>query len=483
MSGSPARSSSLSVTIRTQPSTPTVVAVVLVLACAVSSLVYSLAMPLLGEFPVIFSVSASSATWIVVANSVSGAVSTPVTGRMGDSWGPRRVLLGAMVCLGVGSTVCALATSLEVMLVGRVLQGVAVGTVPLAIGIVRHVIPTHRMSLVIGALSATLGLGSGIGITMAGVLLAHGSWRLVFGATAVLAALVLVLVATLVPSDVVSETQQIDVWGAVGLAIAVTCVLVPFSKGSEWGWGSWTVWRMLLVAIVVGLVWVRHQLVHPRPMVNLRLAASWRYGGSLALALLVGGALFFSLITVVVVVQAPEVTGYGLGRTALVTGLCLIPGNLMMLVMPAPTARGARRWGVRMVLRVGLLVVAAGYGFRVLLDRNLIEVIAGYTIVQAGVAICLASLPVAVARTSPPAETSSAQALSTTLRQFGIAVAGAAYAGLVAVMFVDWRGHLYPSARALDISFLLGVATALFGVVVTCVRAPARSPHQFRASH
>ncbi|WP_067437527.1 MFS transporter [Nocardioides jensenii] len=448
---------------------PGAVAAVLVAAAAVASLVYSLAMPLLGEFPAIFGISASSATWIIVANSVSGAVSTPVTGRLGDTWGARRTLLGSMACLVVGSVVCTVATSLEVMLVGRVLQGVAAGTVPLAIGIVRHVVPARNLGAVIGALSATLGLGSGVGITMAGLLLAHGSWRLVFAATSLLAVVVFVLVAKLVPADAPATTRQIDVWGAVGLGIVLTCLLVPLSKGSEWGWGSALVWSMAGVAVVVGAAWVVHQLRHRQPMVNVRLALSARFGGVLVLSLVVGGTIFFSLLTVVVVVQAPHGTDYGLGRTALASGLVLIPGNLMMLVAPVPTARFAREFGVRAVLRVGLAIVAAGYLLRAGLDRNLLEVSLGYLFVQSGVGVCLAALPLAVARSSPAAETSSAQALSTTMRQTGIAIAGAGYAALVAVMHLDFEGHLFPTSRALDVSFLAGVAIALVGIVGTYV--------------
>lgn len=451
------------------PARPGAVAAVLVTAAAVASLVYSLAMPLLGEFPAIFGISASSATWIIVANSVSGAVSTPVTGRMGDTWGARRTLLGSMACLTVGSAVCALATSLEVMLVGRVLQGVAAGTVPLAIGIVRHVVPARQLGSVIGALSATLGLGSGVGITLAGVLLAHGSWRLVFAATALLAAVVFVLVVKVVPADAPASTRRIDVWGALGFGVALTCLLIPLSKGSEWGWGSTLVVSMGSVAVVTGLVWAVHQLRHPNPVVNLRLATSLRFGGVLGLSLVVGGAIFFSLLTVVVVVQAPTETGYGLGRSAMVAGLILIPGNLMMLVAPLPTARFARELGVRAVLRCGLAIVAAGYLARMVLDRNLVEVSLGYVFVQTGVAVCLAGLPMAVVHTSPAAETSSAQALSATMRQAGIAAGGAGYAALVAAMHLDFDGHLFPTSRALDFSFLLGVGIAVIGIAGTFV--------------
>lgn len=217
----------------TPATSPRIVAAVLVAAGVVSSLVYSLAMPLIAEFPAIFGVSASSATWIIVANSVSGAVATPVMGRIGDTWGPRRTLIGSMSCVAVGSLVCAAAPNLAVMVLGRVLQGAGAGTVPLAIGIVRSVVRPARMGVVVGTLSATLGLGSGVGITMAGILLAQGGWRSVFLSTAVLAAVIVLLIVRLVPPETRPVGHALDLWGAVGLGVTLSCVLIPLSKGVE----------------------------------------------------------------------------------------------------------------------------------------------------------------------------------------------------------------------------------------------------------
>jgi MFS family permease len=448
---------------------PRVVAAVLISAGVVSSLVYSLAMPLIAEFPAIFDVSAASATWIIVANSVSGAVATPVMGRIGDTWGPRRTLIGSMSCVAVGSLVCAAAPNLGVMVLGRVLQGVGAGTVPLAIGIVRSVVPASGLGVVVGTLSATLGLGSGVGITMAGLLLAHGGWRFVFVATAVLAAVVVLLLVRFVPPEARPAGHPLDVWGAVGLGLTLSFVLIPLSKGVEWGWVSPPVLTMAAFAAVVSLLWGRHQWRRARPMVNLRLATNGPIAGALLISVAVGGGIFFSLLTTVIVIQAPEVTGYGLGHTALVAGLCLIPGNLMMLVAPVPAARLARRRGVRVVLRVGLLLMACGYFFRLAFDDNLVQVSLGYLGVQTGVAACLAGLPMAIVRNAPVLETASAQALGTTMRHLGIAAAGAGYAALVAALHVAVGDELLPTPQAVAISLLAAAAISLVGVAGTYV--------------
>lgn len=450
---------------------PRVVAGVLIAAGVVSSLVYSLAMPLIAVFPDEFGVSASSATWIVVANSVTGAVATPVMGRMGDLWGPRRTLVWAMCALVVGSAVCALAPNLVVMVIGRVLQGAASGTVPLGIGILRSVLPDRRIGVAVGMLSATLGVGSGVGITVAGVIMAHGSWRAVFAATAVLAAVVVVLIVVVIPGEIRATVRGLDVAGVVGLGAMLTLILVPVSKGSDWGWGSPMLWSMIVSGAVIGVLWTRYQARRDRPLVNVRAVWSGRLAGVNVIACVVGAGIFFSLLTVVMVIQAPPVTGYGLGRSVLVAGLALIPGNLTMVVAPIPAARWARAHGVRSLLRIGLSVMACGYAFRTLFEDSLADVVAGYLFVQAGVAICLAGLPMAIVRSAPVEETSSTQAVSSTMRYVGIAAAGAAYAAIVAASHVDVGGHLYPTADALSLTFSIAAGISLGGVIGTFVRA------------
>src|SRR6201986_1916033 len=110
----------------------------LLAAAAVSyALLQSLVAPALPDIQQALHTSESSVTWVLTAYLLSASIATPLIGRLGDIHGKERLLVILLVALCVGTVICALATSLGVMLVGRVLQGGAGGIFPLAFGIIR----------------------------------------------------------------------------------------------------------------------------------------------------------------------------------------------------------------------------------------------------------------------------------------------------------------------------------------------------------
>src|SRR5690242_8534749 len=106
---------------------------ILALAGIIASVMQTLVVPLIGELPKILHTSASNATWAVTATLLAGAVATPVTGRLGDLYGKKLMMMVLMLPLVAGSVLCALAGSLVPMIAGRGLQGIGMGIVPLAI--------------------------------------------------------------------------------------------------------------------------------------------------------------------------------------------------------------------------------------------------------------------------------------------------------------------------------------------------------------
>ena len=103
---------------------------VLVYAGIVTTLMSTLVIPLLGELPELLGTSPSNASWVVTVTLLAGAVATPVTGRLGDTYGVRRILLLCTLPLIAGSFLCAMSSSLAPMLIGRALQGAGFGIVP-----------------------------------------------------------------------------------------------------------------------------------------------------------------------------------------------------------------------------------------------------------------------------------------------------------------------------------------------------------------
>jgi MFS family permease len=111
----------------------------------VVSLMQTLVIALIPVLPRLLNTSAADTPWVITATLLAGAVATPVVGRLGDMYGKRRMLLISLGILVAGSTVAALSDTLVPMVVGRALQGLAAGVIPLGISIMRDELPSERL--------------------------------------------------------------------------------------------------------------------------------------------------------------------------------------------------------------------------------------------------------------------------------------------------------------------------------------------------
>ena len=132
----------------------------------IASLCMTLVVPIVPQLPALLSTTQANASWVITATLLGGAVATPIAGRLGDMIGKRRVLLATLALLVLGALICALTSSLVPVLVGRSLQGVAVSAVPLGISLMRDALPPERLGSGIALMSATLGIGGGLGLPL-----------------------------------------------------------------------------------------------------------------------------------------------------------------------------------------------------------------------------------------------------------------------------------------------------------------------------
>lgn len=139
------------------------VVAVLALAGTTAAVMQTLVTPLLPRLPQILHTGPANATWVVTVTLLVSAVCVPVTGRLGDMLGKRRMLLACSVPLIVGSVLCALSSGVVPMIIGRGLQGIGMGMVPLGIALLRDVVPAERLSSSIALVSASMGIGGGLG--------------------------------------------------------------------------------------------------------------------------------------------------------------------------------------------------------------------------------------------------------------------------------------------------------------------------------
>src|SRR4051794_34302012 len=147
---------------------PSRILAALFLAAISFALAQTLVIPALPELARHTNASPAVASWVLTAFLLSASVATPIIGKLGDLFGKGRVLTGVMLVFALGSVVSALATSIGVVIAGRAIQGIAGGVFPLSFGVIRDTFPRSRVAGGIGLLSASFGIGAGIGPPLAG---------------------------------------------------------------------------------------------------------------------------------------------------------------------------------------------------------------------------------------------------------------------------------------------------------------------------
>ncbi|MEE1802198.1 MULTISPECIES: MFS transporter [unclassified Streptomyces] len=442
----------------------------LALAGTTAAIMQTLVTPLIAELPRILHTTPSNATWVITTTLLVAAVCVPVVGRLGDLLGKRRMLLACTVPLIAGSVVCALASSVVPMIIGRGLQGMGMGMVPLGIALLRDVVPTEKLSSSIALVSASMGIGGGLGLPIAAAVAQYANWRVLFWGAAVLATVIGVLIWFLIPSvPAAAKGQRFDAPGALGLGAGLVCLLLAISKGADWGWGSGTTLGLFTAAVVLLLTWGWWEVRTTDPLVDLRTTARPRVLLTNIASVFVGCAMYASMLVMPQLLQFPEATGYGLGQSILASGLWMAPGGLVMMVVSPLGGKLTNACGPKVTLLSGVLVIAAGYGLSLLLMGSAWGIMAAIMVINSGVGLAYGSMPALIMSSVPLSETAAANSFNTLMRSLGTSI-GAAVIGLVlSQMTTGMGGHTLTSEGGFRTALLIGCGVALVSAAIAAV--------------
>jgi MFS family permease len=452
-------------------SAPSGRAIVVVLASCglVASFMQTLVVPLIPVFPRLLHVPAADASWVVTVTLLAASVITPVSGRLGDLYGKRRMILVSLGLLIAGSVVSATTSALAFQILGRGLQGCAMGVIPLGISIMRDELPPERVGGAISLMSATLGVGGAIGLPVAAVVAENADWHALFWTAAGLGLACALLIMTVVPESSVRTPAPFDYFGAFGLAAGLLCLLLPVVKGGTWGWASAPTLGLAAAAVVILLGWGAYQLRRRDPLVDLRVSARRPVLFTNFASIMVGFALYAMALSFPQLLQAPASTGYGLGQTMVESGLTLAPNGLVMMLLSPVSARLIARFGPRPTLMSGALVIAAGYAFAIVLMDNALELITASVIIGAGVGIAYAAMPALIMGSVPVTETASANGLNSLMRSVGTAISSAVMAAMLAQLTISVGGLPVPSLAGFRATFAVAAGAALAGALLAAL--------------
>lgn len=442
------------------------VILVLCLAGLVVALMQTLLVPLIPELPSLLGVSAEDSSWLITVTLLASAVATPSMSRLADMLGKRRMMLGALGAMAVGSVLCGMSTSLGVLIAGRALQGCGMALIPIGMSIMRDELPRERLGAAVALMSATLGIGGAIGLPMSGLIYSHFGWHALFWVAAGLAVIMLAAVLAVVPESPVVTGGSFDGLGAALLSGTLFTILLAITKGNHWGWTSSQTILCFGSAAVLFALWLPWELHVRDPLVDLRISMRRPVLLTNTAAFLIGFAMYCNMLSTTELLQIPTSTGYGFGLSIVQAGLCMLPAALMMVILAPLSARITRSFGAKTTLLVGAGILTIGYLLRVALVGSPMQVILGAVVVNAGIAIAYASMPILIMNSVPITETAAANGLNTVLRSVGTSTASAAVSALLTGLVLEVGGVALPTLTAFQFTFVLAAAAAAVGGIV-----------------
>lgn len=388
--------------------------------------------------------SAAELLWIVdiYGFMVAGALVT--MGTLGDRIGRRKVLMYGATAFGFTSLLAAYATSSEMLIVARALQGLSAASLaPSTLSLIRNMFLDGReRAFAIGVWVAAFSAGAAVGPVFGGIILAHFSWGAVFLINVPLMAMLLALAPIVLPEFKDDNAGQLDVLSAVMSVAAVLCIIYGIKHTAEAG-PELMAAVVMLIGIVVGYLFIRREAQQSDPLIDVRLFKAPAFSAALGTNML---GLFMMLGAFFFITQYLQLV---LRMGPLEAGLWMAPSGIVFALGSLAAPYLVRWFRPATVIACGLLLASAGFALLTQiagLDTPWL-LFAGMMIFCSGMSPMGAITTDIVMSAAPPERAGAASAISETSFELG----GASGIAVLGSLFTFVYG------RSMDAAHLIGV--------------------------
>ena len=348
-----------------------------------------------------FSVSYGVSSWILTTYLISGAVATPIVGKLSDVYGKKKVLLAVMLVYAIGVSFAGFASNIHTLLLFRAIQGIGMGMFPIAFGLIRDQFPREKISIGQGIISSMFAAGAAIGLSAGALIVEHSGWQATFFTIIPVAILLLITIWRFVHIHETREIDfmpveqsvkidresgptpgaksnkgtrgklQLDIKGAAALAVSITTFLLcltlietsGLSTQSTSVLGILSAYGMILgLAFAAVISFVLFLLIERRethPLIDLRLLGNQAILPSILIILIVGLSNFMVFQTIPILVRNPEPLGFG--ADVVDAGTIQLPFALVFLVFGPTSGFIISRLGSLRPVIVGTSIITASF--------------------------------------------------------------------------------------------------------------------------
>jgi EmrB/QacA subfamily drug resistance transporter len=361
-----------------------------------------------------FGVETSTIQWLTTGYMLVNGVLIPLSAFLITRFGSRSLFLTAMMFFTVGTLVCGLATNFPIMMAGRIIQAVGGGILqPLVMTTIMFIFPPESRGKGMGVFGLAMMFAPAAGPTLSGWIIEHFSWRIMFTGLVPLCCLVLLAAFFVFRNMVEPKKIKIDIVGTVLSVIGFALLLYGVSEAGSKGWDD----PIVVVTVIVGVIsiaaFVIQQLKSSQPMLDFRVFKYDIFSLSSVLNVIITIALFSGIFLLPIYLQNL------LGFSALDSGLLLLPGALVMLVMSPISGILFDKYGPRPLAIAGLIITAVttfDYAF-LTLQSSFTHIMVIYMIRALGISLLMMPVMTAGMNQLPRELNSHGTAMANTLRQ------------------------------------------------------------------
>ena len=375
-----------------------------------------------------FDASLTGLQWVVDAYALTLAALILTAGALADRYGRRLVFVTGVVLFTASSLLCGLAWSITALDVARALQGIGGAALfATALALIGH---EYRGPERFGALAvwgATVGAAVACGPLVGGVLTDALGWRWIFFVNVPVGAFALAVALTRISESRDAGARHTDVQGLVTFSAALFLIVFGIVRGNAEGWTSATILLALVCGVLLLALFVVLELRQARPMFDMTLFRQRAFVAVSVATFCIAAGMFAMFPYLSIYLQ--DVLGY----SPLATGLRFLPLTAFVFFVPLATRRIAARVPLRVMIGVGLALVASGlllmYGLEA--DSGWTALLAGFIVGGIGIGVANPALAAGALRVVDPARTGMASGINNTFRLAGVAVGVAALGALL----------------------------------------------------
>jgi len=469
-----------------------------------------------------FNISYNTASWILTAYLIAGAVMTPIAGKLSDIYGRKKMVLIIMIIYIIGISLGGLSSNITILIISRVIQGIGISMFPISFSIVRDQFPPEKLAIGVGTFSAMFAAGSVVGLAIGGNIIQYFGWRNTFFSIIPIAILLWVIIKKFIydhntnqhyliqssPSEkssssaplseqnqgtnvnsnhnndlevVTDSTKYIDIKGAITLAIIVISFLIVFSylgTGSSSSDGRvgedsiTTPIQIIIGFVITGIIsLILFIIIEKRtksPLIDFKLLSNKIILPANILLLISFLAMFMIYQTIPILVTSPAPVG-GLEGDALTTANIQLPFMIVFLLFAPSSGFIISRLGNIKPTLIGVIISTIGF-FSIFLFHSTESMVAGtLAIISTGLSLTQVGGFNIILESTPRQFSGISLGMTVLLNLIGGAV-GPAIAGIyMQTNQVFLNGSSFPSPQSYNLIFLTAALFSLVSVVLVLI--------------